>query len=466
MKAVRSTRVKIGLIFILVCIFFHSVGESGALALSIEEERQMGQQFLIQITSVFPLVDDDFANTYINELGQYLLKSLEMKPFNFHFYIIQSDDLNAFAGPGGHIFFFTGLIDVMDEVDELAAVIAHEIGHVSARHLSERIEQNTKLQFATLAAILAGALIGGKAQSAIVTGSMAAAMQKQLAYSRDDERQADQLGFKYMSEAGFSPGSMIKTLKKIQSEQMLAVNQIPAYLLTHPGGPERTANYETMMIGDKSLIHESADTVKYRQFFPIFKAILRAKYSDPKDAERAFNRDLENDPKSIWAHFGLGIVLRETQQYAKATENFHEALKGRPHSIFIIRNLAETYQLMGRADEAIPLLSEALKWDPNDRTSLYLMAVSYENLEEYEKAIPIFEKLTSMKPVKNEVYYNIGICYGRLNKLALAHYNFGIFFKREGKPGKAQFHFQKAEEFSQNDPALRERIMKAKQGPS
>ena len=295
---------------------------------------------------------------------------------------------------------------------------------------------------------------------------MAAAMQKQLAYSRDDERQADQLGFKYMSEAGFNPASMIKTLKKIQKEQMLAVDQIPAYLLTHPGGPERMANYETMVDADKSLIHETADTVKYRQFFPIFKAILRAKYTDTKDAERAFNRDLKDDPKSIWAHFGLGIVLRETQEYAKAIENFYEALKRRPNSIFILRNLAETYQLMGREDEAIPLLSEALTLDPDDRTSLYLIAVSYENLEEYGKAIPIFEKLTSMRPVKNEVYYNIGVCYGRLNKLALAHYNFGIFFKKEGKLGKAQFHFQKAEEFSQNDPALREKIMKAKQGPS
>ena len=463
MKAAGS-RVKRCFVIIAVWIFFFTAGESVALALSIEEETQMGQQFLAQVSSVFQVVDDDFVNTYINDLGQYLVGFLEMKPFNFHFYIIRSNDLNAFAGPGGHIFVFTGLIEVMDEVDELAAVMAHEMGHVSARHISDRIEQNTKLQLATIAAALAAALIGGKAQGAILSGSMAAAMQKQLAYSRDDERQADQLGFKYMSLAGFDPAAMIKTLKKIQKEQMLASDQIPAYLLTHPGGPERMANYETMMVGDKTLIHESAATKKYREFFPIFKAILRAKYMNPTDAERIFNRELEADPNSVWAHFGLGIVLRESMEYTKAIYHLHEALKRRPHSIFIIRNLAEAYEMMGREDEAIPLLSEALRLDPNDRSSLYLIALSYQNMEEYEESIPIFEKLTSMEPVKNEVYYHLGVSYGRLNRLALAHYNFGIYFKREGKLGKAQFHFQKAEEFAKNDPALQERIIKAKQG--
>lgn len=454
------------LIFIAAWIFSATLGESRALALSIEEERQMGQKFLVQITNTFQLVEDDFANTYINDLGQYLLGSLETRPFPFHFYIIKNNDLNAFAGPGGHIFVFTGLIEAMEGVDELAAVIAHEMGHVSARHLAQRLEQNAKFQLATIAAILAGVLIGGEAQGAIVTGSMAAAIQKQLAFSREDERQADQLGFKYMSMAGFDPGAMIKTLKKIEKAQMMASDQIPAYLLTHPGGPERMANYETMMYGDKTLIHETGATTKYREFFPIFKAILRAKYMDSTDAERAFNRDLGKDPESIWAHFGLGIVLRERQEYLKAIDHFHEALKKRPQSLFIIRNLAETYQLMGRGDEAIPLLSEALKLEPEDRTSLYLMALSYQNMEEYEKAIPIFEKLTAMEPVKNEVFYNLGVSYGRLNKLAQAHYNFGIFFKREGKIGQAQFHFQKAEDFSHNDPALKQRIIKAKQGHS
>jgi tetratricopeptide (TPR) repeat protein len=119
---------------------------------------------------------------------------------------------------------------------------------------------------------------------------------------------------------------------------------------------------------------------------------------------------------------------------------------------------------MGREEEAITLLSEALKIQPRDRSSLYLMALAYQNMEEYSKAIPIFEKLTSMEPVKNDVFYNLGVSYGRLNRLALAHYNFGIYFMNIRKIGKALFHFQKAEDLSKNDPALQRRINKAKEG--
>jgi len=448
------------LLFIAAWLFFLCGGGTKALALSIEEERKMGEQFFLQISNTFQLVEDDFANTYINDLGEYLLSSLETRPFPFRFYIINENDLNAFAGPGGHIFFFTGLIEVMEDVDELAAVMAHEIAHVSARHLAERMEQNTKMQLATLAGLLLGALVGGEARGAIMTGSMAAVMQKQLAYSRDDERQADQLGYKYMSAAGFDPSAMILTLKKIQKGQMMHPNQIPAYLLTHPGGAERMANYDTMMSGDKP-IQEKGETQKFRHFYPIFKTILRAKYMESSDAERTFKRELAKDPDSIWAHFGLGIVLRKRREYQAAVDHFHEALRRRPQSLFILRNLAEAYQMMGREDEAIALLSEALRLDPGDRSSLFLLALSYQNIEAYREAIPIYERLTSMAPVKNEVFYNLGISYGRMNRLAQAHYNFGIYFKKEGKIGKARFHFEKAKELSKDDPALGERIEKA-----
>ena len=117
--------------------------------------------------------------------------------------------------------------------------------------------------------------------------------------------------------------------------------------------------------------------------------------------------------------------------------------------------------MMGREDEAIALLSEALRLDPGDRSSLFLLALSYQNIEAYREAIPIYERLTSMAPVKNEVFYNLGISYGRMNRLAQAHYNFGIYFKKEGKIGKARFHFEKAKELSKDDPALGERIEKA-----
>ena len=137
------------IVLLLFLSFQLYLGESTAFALSTEEERILGQKFLIQIRQHFDFLNDDFAHQYINDLGHYLIRPLETKRFPFHFYVVKNNDLNAFAGPGGHIFVFSGLMNMMDEVDELAAVMCHEIAHVSARHLAYRFEQNKKIDLAT-----------------------------------------------------------------------------------------------------------------------------------------------------------------------------------------------------------------------------------------------------------------------------------------------------------------------------
>ncbi|MBW1886837.1 MAG: M48 family metalloprotease, partial [Deltaproteobacteria bacterium] len=281
MKA-KSIRIKSIIVLIASTTFLASLfyfGESKAFSLSIEEEQILGKKFLANMRRHFDLVDDDFANEYMNDLGHYLIKPLETKHFPYRFYIIKNNKLNAFAGPGGHIFFFSGLIEVMEEVDELASVICHEIGHISARHISQRVEQNKKIGLATMAGILAGVLIGGEAAGAITTGAVAAGVQKQLSYSRNDERHADQLGFKYTVEAGFDPSGMITILKKLHQGQYSGADGIPPYLLTHPGGPERMSNID-IMLTNHNRKPETNQTKKFRDLFPFFKIVLRAKYLD------------------------------------------------------------------------------------------------------------------------------------------------------------------------------------------
>jgi predicted Zn-dependent protease len=425
--------------------------------LSIEEERNLGQQFLARIREHFELVEDESVNQFITDLGGYLAMGLETRPFPFHFYVIKDNTLNAFAGPGGHIFVFSGLIEVMDNLDELTAVTCHELAHVSARHLSQRIEQSKKIGLATLAGILAGALIGGELAGAIMTGSMAAGIQAQLHYSRNDERQADQLGFKYMKLAGFDPAGMISTLKKIQKGQWLGTDKVPAYLLTHPTGPERMSNLDAMLSHYKPEAQKK-EASRLRKRFPFFKTILRANCQDSQEAERLFRLDLQKGPSSPLPHFGLGIVYKERSEYEQAIRHFRTALKEEPASIPILRNLGETYQMEGQYREAIPILQKALDLDDHDRSTLFLLALSYENIEEYERAIQLFKKLSYQKPIKNEVYYHLGLSYGRQNKLTFAHYNFGLYFKNLGKTQKARFHFQKADSLSGNNPALRRKI--------
>jgi predicted Zn-dependent protease len=438
-------------------------GAFRAFPLSVEEERILGQNFLVSIFNHFDVVDDDFANDYINDLGHYLIRPLATKHFPYRFYIINDHTLNAFAGPGGHIFIFSGLINLMDKPDELAAVICHEIGHVAARHLADRMEQNQKINLATMAGMLAGVLIGGKAGAALTTGTVAAGIQAQLHYSRSDERQADMLGFKYLAYTGFEPSGIITVLKKMHEGQWVSTKNIPPYLLTHPGGPERISNIQVMLSGYTTK-SEGGRTDEFRKLFPFLKTVLKAKYLESHEAERLFHRELDKDPDSTLAHFGLGIVWNERSEYLKSIDYFLKALKGQPESLLILRNLGEAYQMKGEDEDAIVVLERALKIDNQNKPTLFLMAISYQNLGEYPKATHLLEKLASMKPVKNEVFYNLGVSYGKQDRLSRAHYNFGIYFKRLRRMQEATFHFQKAKALSRGDPSLKRKIRKETKG--
>ena len=462
MMRARTKKLRTILAPILVFFFLFSLGRQPVFALSTEDERAAGEEFRASVRMQLELLQDDFANDYINDLGQYITRALETKAFPFQFYIVRDNNLNAFAGPGGHIFFYTGLIDMMDDVDELAAVMAHEIGHVSARHLSNRIEQNKTMAMAVLAGMLAGALMGGKAGGAIATGTMAAGIQKQLGYSREDERQADNLGFKYMEESRFGPSGMVTVLKKLEKASPGGTDAIPPYLLTHPAGPERVSTSEILMTQFVPK-PENRESTGFRKLFPYFKAVCIAKSMDYQGASRYLNREREKDTESPVVQFGLGVLQKERMDYPKAIEHFEKALKEAPDVTPILIELGETYQLQGQDRKAIEVVERVLRTNERNRGALYLTGMSYQNLEDYSKATVFYERLTSIRPVKDEVFYNLGVCYGRQEKLAVAHYNTGLYFQRIFDFRKARYHFLKADQLVGNDQALKNRIYEAAQ---
>lgn len=458
-----AAHIKLSLKVLALCLFITFLPLKGqrttALALSVEDEEKLGREFVLKVKKYFELCEDDYANQFINELGNYLTKPLETKYFPFHFYIINDNSLNAFAAPGGHIFVFSGLIEAVDEVDQLAAVICHEIGHVSARHLSKRIDQNTKINIATMAGILAGIFLGGKAGAALATGSMAAGVQAQLHYSREDERQADQLGYKYMMSSGFEPGALIGALAKIEKGSWLGTDKVPAYLLTHPKGPERMSNLESL-ISSSNAAPSKPQAEIFKENFPLFKVIIRAESLDPDNAERLFKRDIEKDPSGPLPEFGLGLVYKKMSEYKNAINHLKRAKKAAPSSIPILTSLGEAYLMNGQVKEAVDVLEESLKLSPGDKATLFILGLSYEKIEDNVKSSEIFERLASFPPVKDQVYYHLGLAYGRRGILGRAHYNFAIYFKKLGETKKSKFHLKKAEEHSNSDPSLKEKIRK------
>lgn len=453
MKTLRKNRIFI----ILFCTFFLFSTQIEIYALSIEGEKKQGEEFLYLIKKHLHVIEDDpFVNKFINDLGQYLVKSVETKHFDYRFFVIKEDELNAFAGPGGVIFFYTDLIKAMDEVDELASVMCHEIAHVSRRHILHQGEQSAKLRVATMIGLLAGIFIGGEAGEAAMIGSLAAVQQKQLSYSRDAERQADQTGFKYTAKSGFNPASIKSALLKLQ-EGRWGAREIPSYLLTHPIGPERISNIDSMLSSPYVVI-ETPETIKFRKLYPIFRTIIMAKYCRKDDMVNYFTSEVSKDADSPLANLGLGILLKDDDEYSKAIVHLKKAIEGLAEPLPVLQYLSEAYLHNGEPEKATATIQKILSKNGNDKASLLTLAKIYQKIEKYSYAIKIYEKLKLMGPVEDGILYNLGYVYGKQSKLDFAHYNFGLFYNRVHNIKEAKFHFEEAKKAAANNPELFKKI--------
>ena len=185
-------------LLLTVLLFLSTVVVSPLDALTTREEKALAEEFLKAVYAHYTVIDDPVVNQYINELGGKLTRNVPRQPFGFRFHVIQEDTFNAFAGPGGNIFIFSGLIEAMSTENELAAIMAHEIAHVTLRHIPEMIERSKRTGFATMAGVIAGILVGlggaPTAGTALSMGSLAAGQTISLAYSRENELQADFFG--------------------------------------------------------------------------------------------------------------------------------------------------------------------------------------------------------------------------------------------------------------------------------
>ena len=448
---------KFCIVTLIILLIFSQQGV--CLAISIDQEEKAGEEFLAEARRQLDIIDDPYINNFINDFGQYLVKSVKTRPFKFNFYIVKNDELNAFAGPGGHIFIFTGLIRAMDEADELAAVMCHEIAHVSNRHISRQAEQNQKLSYATLLGLLAGILVGGQGSEAVMAGTLAATQQKQLGYSREAEREADQAGIKYVARSGFDPVAIKKALMILQQGHW-GMSEVPAYLLTHPIGPERISNIDSLL-ASPYIVEQKAKTIQFRKEYPVFRTIVMAKYGQNDEMLSYFKSELSKSPDSPLGNLGLGIVLKDNAEYSKSIDHLKKAVKGLAEPLPVLRYLSEAYLFNNEPEKAISILKETLRNNGNDEMSLFALAKTYQKIEKYDKAIEIYEKLKLMESKEDDIFYNLGYSYGKENKLGLAHYNFGLFYERLKNIGEAHFHFQEAKKKAANNPELLKKLEEA-----
>jgi len=208
--------------------------------MSVEEEREMRDKLLRMVESQVPLIKDPEIVGYVSSAGQKVLDQVDGKFFDYEFFVIQDDGLNAFAMPGGLVFVHTGLLEVIDTENELLCVLAHETGHVQGRHIARRMERMQRINIATAAIAIAGLFLGqGQTGSALLVTSGALNESIALKYSREDEEEADRRACHWVCKAGYDPRGLITVLQKMQKYRWLGTSTIPSYLSTHPVYSER-----------------------------------------------------------------------------------------------------------------------------------------------------------------------------------------------------------------------------------
>ena len=420
------------------------------ICLTIQEEREMSSEFMAVVRAQFPLIEDPIINDYVNRVGKRILAAIPPQPFDYQFHVLREDVYNAFATPAGHIFFNSGLFAALDSEDELAGIIGHEIAHVVCRHISDRIESSKKIGMATLAGMVAGVLLGaggaGAAASAVTVGSVAAGQTAALAYSRDNEMQADQLGLEYLALAGYSGEGLLTSLKKIRSKQWYGSEQVPTYLTTHPASEARMSYIDNWLHQNRAAAVQTHGEVGG---FDLAHTRLIALYTDEKLALKRFKTNLEASPESPLAHYGYALALTRVDQWHNAAVHMKRAIEGNAMTTSMLQDLGIIYFHDGQYEKAMEALS-ASSSEKDPESKLYLGRTQME-LGRMAEARDTFENLVRYNEGFTQAYYYLGESSGRLGDMFSAHYNLGRFYRQKGDLKNAGFHLNRALKLAVDD---------------
>jgi len=203
---------------------------------SVEKQVAMGKQYAQQVEAQTKLVNDPVVTEYVNRVGQNIVRNSDSQvPFTIK--VVDSDEINAFALPGGYFFVNSGLILAADEEAELAGVMAHEIAHVAACHLVREQTRGTLMQMASIPLIFVGGAVGYAGYEA----SGLAGMMGIMKFSRGFEAEADYLGLEYMYKSGYDPNAFISFFEKVQAQEKKKPGTLAKAFSTHPQTPDRIA---------------------------------------------------------------------------------------------------------------------------------------------------------------------------------------------------------------------------------
>jgi beta-barrel assembly-enhancing protease len=302
-----------------------TLGDAQREDLSPIMERKLGEQIMRDIRRDNDYLDDDIILEYLNTFGNNLVSA---RPgargetgYDFFFFAVRDPMLNAFALPGGFVAVHSALLLAAQTESELASVMSHEIGHVVQRHIARQIGQQRQDSLIPLAAMVLAALAARSspdASMALFTGGQGLAIQRQLNFSRDAEREADRVGFQIMSAAGYDTSGMVAFFGRLQTASRAYSDLMPAYLRSHPLTSERIADIQARI--REAPYHQRADSLEFQLMRARTRVLQDEGTQGRIDAKAAFDSQLTQPSRQqqAAAQYGLAFLALKKGELDKA----------------------------------------------------------------------------------------------------------------------------------------------------
>jgi predicted Zn-dependent protease len=399
------------------------LGSASGAFMTPTQEKRLGQAFMRNIRGSEKIIDEPFARDYIEKLGRTLTTPPgEEISSDFDFFIVDNPQINAFAGPAGHIGIYSGLVLTTQSESELAAVLAHEIAHVTQKHLMRAFHEASQLSLPSaailLASIILGATVGGDAALATAVTGQAALIQNQINFTRSNEKEADRVGIKTLADANFDPHAMPVFFERMGRKNRNYASELPEFLRTHPVTTNRIA--DSLSRADQFPYQQHRDHLHYH----LVKTLIRQKsFTRQSEAELFFRTNIEEGRHRNLAsqQFGLVLTLIDQQRHKEAQKIINQLLKQYPQEavfhIFDSRLKAQSGQLQS----AISSLEKSQNDLPDNYGINMQLAELYIQAGQYDKAINLLQLITLLRPYDDQVYKRLAEAAGKNQNLAIAH---------------------------------------------
>ena len=368
------------------------MGTAAAATLSIGQEKEMGDYYMRLLRGSAPIINDPVLNQYINDLGKKLVSKSESVQTPFHFYIMKSNVLNAFAFFGGNVVIHSRLIMDTNNESQLASVMAHEIGHVTQRHLARAMEaQNNNSPYvwgATLGSLLL-TLANPEAGMAAMTTTMASSTQSMISFTQSNEQEADRVGLRTLAKAGFDPYASSEFLQKLADESRFS-SKPPEILMTHPLPNSRLSD-----IRNRSLQYSKKNVSSSLNYY-LAKARIAILMGNSNTAKLLINdyHKLNNDQGKKALSYAIALNYYNNQDAVRAKNELQPLLDNDPDNIWYIDLMTDIDLNSNYSSTAITRLQSALKRSPDSSALQLNLANAYIKAGKYQQAVSLLHRYT------------------------------------------------------------------------